>query len=92
MRTRPPETARPGRSEPHHRCILERLPDKEGLVGYRTRAFVIYSDGVLRTGAAIWLNIEEVGEGPHCQPDRRRSGAGHARMRWKEYRQRARLP
>src|SRR4051812_12951998 len=46
-------------------AALERLPDKEGFVGYRTRAFVyLLWDGALRTGAAIWLNAEEVVKDP----------------------------
>jgi site-specific recombinase XerD len=64
MRTRPP---RPLDQAAQKRIIsaLERLPDKEGLVGHRTRAFVyLLWDGALRTGAAIWLNIEEVVKDP----------------------------
>jgi hypothetical protein len=60
MRTRPP---RPIDQADLNRIIaaLERLPEKEGLVGHRTRAFVyLLLDGALRTGAALWLDIEEV--------------------------------
>ena len=60
MRTRPP---RPIDQADQKRLIaaLERLPEKEGFVGYRTRAFIyMLWDGALRTGTAIWLNIEEV--------------------------------
>lgn len=60
MRTRPP---RPIDQTDQNRIFaaLERLPDSEGFVGYRTRAFIyLLWDGALRTGAAIWLNIEEV--------------------------------
>lgn len=40
---------------------LERWPEKEGFVGYRTRAFVyLLWDGALRTGSAIPLNIEDI--------------------------------
>jgi len=42
-------------------AALERWPEREGFVGYRTRAFVyLLWDGALRTGSAIALNIEEV--------------------------------
>jgi hypothetical protein len=64
MRTRPP---RPIDQADQNRIIagLERLPEKEGFVGYRTRAFVyLLWDGAMRTGAAIWLNIEEVVKDP----------------------------
>ena len=64
MRTRPPRTID---QADQNRIIaaLERLPDKEGLVGHRTRAFVyLLWDGALRTGAALWLNIEEVVKDP----------------------------
>jgi site-specific recombinase XerD len=64
MRTRPPRTID---QTDQNRIIaaLERLPDKEGLVGHRTRAFVyLLWDGALRTGAALWLNIEEVVKDP----------------------------
>lgn len=64
MRTRPP---RPIDQADQNRILaaLERLPEKEGFVGYRTRAFVyLLWDGALRTGAAIWLNIEEVVKDP----------------------------
>ena len=64
MRTRPPITIS---QVDQNRIIaaLERLPDKEGLVGHRTRAFVyLLWDGALRTGAALWLDIEEVVKGP----------------------------
>ena len=64
MRTRPPK---PIDQPDQSRIIaaLERLPDKEGFVGYRTRAFVdLLWDGALRTGAAIWLDIEEVVKDP----------------------------
>src|SRR5437868_5671719 len=60
MRTRPP---RPIPQADQNRIIaaLERLPEKEGFVGYRTRAFVyLLWDGALRTGAAMWLDIEEL--------------------------------
>jgi site-specific recombinase XerD len=60
MRTRPPK---PIDQATQNRIIaaLERLPEKEGFVGYRTRAFVyLLWDGALRTGAALWLDIEEV--------------------------------
>lgn len=60
MRTRPPK---PIHQADQNRIIaaLERLPDKDGLLGYRTRAFVyLLWDGALRTGAALWLDIEEV--------------------------------
>src|SRR5262245_38542049 len=53
MRNRPP---RPIDQADQNRIIaaLERLPDKEGLLGYRTRAFVyLLWDGALRTGAAL---------------------------------------
>jgi hypothetical protein len=46
---------------------LEAYPQKEGFVGYRTRAFVyLLWDGALRTGSAIWLNMEEVVKDPHA--------------------------
>ena len=46
-------------------AALERLPEQEGFVGLRTRAFVyLLWDGALRTGAAIWLNAEEVVRDP----------------------------
>jgi hypothetical protein len=64
MRTRPP---RPIDQADQNRLIaaLERLPEKDGFVGYRTRAFVyLLWDGALRTGAAIWLNAEEVVKDP----------------------------
>ena len=64
MRNRPPK---PIDKTDQNRIIagLERLPDKEGFVGYRTRAFVyLLWDGALRTGAALWLNIEEVVKDP----------------------------
>ena len=64
MRTRPP---RPIDRASQNRIIaaLERLPEKEGFVGYRTRAFVyLLWDGALRTGAALWLDIEEVVKDP----------------------------
>jgi site-specific recombinase XerD len=64
MRTRPPK---PIDQATQNRIIaaLERLPDKEGFVGYRTRAFVyLLWDGALRTGAALWLDIEEVVKDP----------------------------
>ena len=60
MRPRPPRTID---QADQNRIIaaLERLPEKEGLVGHRTRAFVyLLLDGALRTGAALWLDIEEV--------------------------------
>jgi site-specific recombinase XerD len=60
MRTRPP---RPIDQADQKRLLaaLERLPEKDGFVGHRTRAFVyLLWDGALRTGAAIWLNVEEV--------------------------------
>jgi len=42
-------------------AALERWPDHEGFVGYRTRAFVyLLWDGALRTGAAVSLNVEQV--------------------------------
>lgn len=42
-------------------AALERWPDHEGLVGYRTRVFVyLLWDGALRTGAAVSLNVEQV--------------------------------
>jgi hypothetical protein len=66
MRTRPP---RPIPQADQNRLIaaLERLPDKEGLIGYRTRAFVyLLWDGALRTGAAIWLDMEEVVKDPRA--------------------------
>ena len=64
MRTRPP---RPIDQADQNRIFtaLERLPDKEGLVGHRTRAFVyLLWDGALRTGAALWLDIEELVKDP----------------------------
>jgi hypothetical protein len=64
MRNRPP---RPIDQADQNRIIaaLERLPDKEGLLGHRTRAFVyLLWDGALRTGAALWLDIEEVVKDP----------------------------
>ena len=64
MRTRPPRPIDPADL---HRILaaLERLPDKEGFVGYRTRAFIyLLFDGALRTGAAICLNAEEVVKDP----------------------------
>jgi len=64
MRTRPPK---PIDQADQNRIIaaLERLPDKEGFVGYRTRAFVyVLWDGALRTGTALLLNIEEVVKDP----------------------------
>jgi len=64
MRTRPPITI-PQVDQNRIIAALERLPDKEGLVGHRTRAFVyLLWDGALRTGAALWLNIEEVVKDP----------------------------
>lgn len=64
MRNRPPK---PIDQADQNRIIaaLERLPEKEGFVGYRTRAFIyLLWDGALRTGAAIWLNAEEVVKDP----------------------------
>jgi len=64
MRTRPP---RPIDQADQNRIIaaLERLPEKEGLIGHRTRAFVyLLWDGALRTGAALWLDVEEVVKDP----------------------------
>src|SRR6476659_4158272 len=64
MRTRPPK---PIDQADQNRILnaLERLPDREGFVGYRTRAFVyLLWDGALRTGAAICLNAEEVVKDP----------------------------
>jgi hypothetical protein len=64
MRTRPP---RPIDQTDQNRIIagLERLPEKEGLIGHRTRAFVyLLWDGALRTGPALWLDIEEVVKNP----------------------------
>jgi hypothetical protein len=64
MRTRPPRTI-PQVDQNRIIAALERLPDKEGLVGHRTRAFVyLLWDGALRTGAALWLDIEEVVKNP----------------------------
>ena len=64
MRTRPPITI-PQVDQNRIIAALERLPDKEGLIGHRTRAFVyLLWDGALRTGAALWLNIEEVVKDP----------------------------
>lgn len=46
-------------------AALERWPEQEGFVGLRTRAFVyLLWDGALRTGVALWLNIEEVVRDP----------------------------
>ena len=46
-------------------AALERWPKQEGFVGLRTRAFVyLLWDGAMRTGAAIWLDIEEVVKDP----------------------------
>jgi hypothetical protein len=64
MRNRPPK---PIDQADQNRIIaaLERLPEKEGLIGHRTRAFVyLLWDGALRTGAALWLNVEEVLKDP----------------------------
>jgi len=64
MRTRPPR-ALDQAVQKRLVAALERLPGKEGFVGYRTRAFVyLLWDGALRTGAAIWLDIEEVVKDP----------------------------
>jgi integrase len=66
MRMRPP---RPIEQGDQNRIIaaLERLPEKEGFVGYRTRAFVyLLWDGALRTGAAVYLNAEEVVKDPNA--------------------------
>jgi len=64
MRTRPPRTIDQA-DQTRIIAALERLPDKVGLVGHRTRAFVyLLWDGALRTGAALWLNIEEVVKDP----------------------------
>src|SRR5688500_2863528 len=60
MRTRPPIIL-DSRDQARIVAALERWPEQEGFVGLRTRAFVyLLWDGALRTGAAIWLNIEEV--------------------------------
>lgn len=60
MRTRPPLIL-DARDQLRIVAALERWPEQEGFVGLRTRAFVyLLWDGALRTGAAIWLNIEEV--------------------------------
>jgi integrase len=60
MRTRPPIIL-DSRDQIRIVAALERWPEQEGFVGLRTRAFVyLLWDGALRTGAAIWLNIEEV--------------------------------
>jgi hypothetical protein len=64
MRTRPP---RPIDQADQNRIIaaLERLPEKEGFIGHRTRAFIyLLWDGALRTGAALCLDIEEVVKDP----------------------------
>jgi hypothetical protein len=66
MRTRPP---RPIDQADQNRIFaaLERLPEREGFVGYRTRAFVyLLWDGALRTGAAVCLNVEEVVKDPNA--------------------------
>jgi hypothetical protein len=48
-------------------AALESWPEKEGFVGFRTRAFVyLLWDGALRTGPAIWLDIEEVVKDPRA--------------------------
>ena len=60
MRTRKAVVIEP-RDQSRIAAALERWPEAEGFVGWRTRAFVyLLWDGALRTGAAIWLNIEEV--------------------------------
>jgi integrase len=46
-------------------AALDRWSEQEGFVGLRTRAFVfLLWDGALRTGAAIWLDIEDVVRDP----------------------------
>ena len=48
-------------TKPRIAAALERWPEQEGFIGYRTRAFVyLLWDGALRTGSAICLNVEEV--------------------------------
>jgi integrase len=60
MRTRP-ALVMDARDQARIVAALERWPEQEGFVGYRTRAFVyLLWDGALRTGSAIALNIEEV--------------------------------
>jgi hypothetical protein len=50
-----------GRDQARIAAALERWPEQEGFIGYRTRAFVyLLWDGALRTGSAICLNVEEV--------------------------------
>ena len=49
-------------------AALDRLPQTEGVVGWRTRAFAyLLLDGALRTGAAVMLNIEDVVRDPASQ-------------------------
>jgi hypothetical protein len=66
MRTRPPKPIDKG---DQNRIIaaLEKAPEKDGFLGYRTRAFVyLLWDGALRTGAAVFLNAEEVVKDPNA--------------------------
>jgi RNA polymerase sigma factor (sigma-70 family) len=66
MRNRPPK---PIDKADQNRSIaaLEKLPEKDGFIGYRTRAFVyLLLDGALRTGAAVFLNAEEVVKDPNA--------------------------
>jgi len=60
MRTRP-ALVMDARDQTRIVAALERWPEQEGFVGYRTRAFVyLLWDGALRTGSAIVLNIEDI--------------------------------
>jgi hypothetical protein len=44
---------------------LDRYLEREGVVSYRTRAFAyLLSDGALRSGTAVWLDVDDVVEDP----------------------------